>query len=324
MRTGASGAPLVAGLIVTENCNLRCPMCRIPQRYERGSGEQGTAAWQKVIVELKRAGVEGLALSGGEVTLREDLHELVSLMSEGRTPVTLNSNLMSLDDRGLERLAGCGLSHINVSIDSGRQAVNDNLRGGTGVLERVLANIKKLAGMRKKLGKAFSITVVTVLSDSNIDDLGVLFEKVSSSGADRISFLPLHDTVDQETVIVRSFKAKASLPEELSALSKRFALPLDNSPAYLKGLYACMTGGQMTPRCNAGYANLIVGPDLSLYRCVPLYNRRKPLFKNWDPQKISFKEIWRSAEFKKDRLEALSCRDCYWSCHAELSHLIRM
>jgi len=323
LRTGYSPPPLACGLVVTENCNMRCPMCILPHRYIENPNNRDTNTWKRVIADLHELGVGGIAISGGEPMMRKDVFELVAYARKNTATVTLNSNLMLLTEKRIEDLIQAGPNNINVSVDSGLDDINDQLRGGKNVLAKVLDRIDALAAARNAMSKKFSITAVTTLSDMNVDDLDILFNKVSNSGADRICFIPLHDIKDGKTYLIKSKKVKSDLYKSLQELSLKYELPLENSSNYLKGFYNVMTGGVMKERCNAGYTHLVIGTDLKVYRCVPYMNTGRCLFK-WDPEKETLKELWNSHKWRKDRLEALNCKECFWDCHAELNYLVPM
>jgi len=325
LRTGWAPAPLTCGVIVTEKCNLRCPMCILPERYERNPVMKGTATMMKVLDDLHELHIGGIGVSGGEPTVRSDIFELLRHAARNGTTVTLNSNMVSMAQEKITAIAMSGLANVNVSIDSGDPAANDQLRGGKKVLSRVVASIQALARERARLGVTFTITVVSTLSDLNLDadSLDTLFRAVAGSGADRLCFTVLHDFQEGVTKIPVQEKATPDLFDRLQALSRRHGIALENSSDYLRACHEVMTGGVMKVRCNAGYTQFIIGDDLKIYRCVPFQNAGRHLFE-WDPERQSLKELWNSKRWRDDRREALSCKQCFWECHAELNFLVRM
>ncbi|NVB40364.1 radical SAM protein [Pseudenhygromyxa sp. WMMC2535] len=323
-RSGRAPSPIMAAIVVTKNCNLRCPMCELPERHRLAPSSVDTATWLHVIDELADLGTIGLSLTGGEPTLRSDIFELLAHARARGLIVAINTNALPLHGERLERFLACPPDNVNISIDSGDPAVNDRLRGGKRVLERTLERIAMLAEARARRGLQFKITVVSVLSDDNLDDLDALFEAVARSGADRLGLMPLHEVGDGVLEVARASADTRALDRRLAALSAKHALPLENSPAYLAGFHARMSGGRScNTRCNAGYTSLIIGPDLRIYRCWPYFEKQAAL-RTWDVDTQRLGQLWNDETQRHDRLAALGCDACYWNCHWELNHTLEV
>jgi MoaA/NifB/PqqE/SkfB family radical SAM enzyme len=323
LKTGFAPAPLACGLVVTENCNMRCPMCVLPRRYLNRPTNRDTQTWKRVIDDLHELGLGGIAISGGEPTLRQDVFDLLDHAKGSNTVVTLNSNMTALGPDRIEKLIQSAPDNINVSIDSGKEEINDRLRGGKDVLRRVMEGIRAFDRARRAHGVKTTITVVATLGDLNLEDLDILFAKATESGADRICFIPLHAIKDGRTYVATQPKARPDLYDALAELSVKHKLPLENSGRYLKGFYNVMSGGLPKERCNVGYTHLVIGADFTIYRCIPFMNMEMPLLK-WDPAQTRLKDLWNSPAWRKDRLLALECKQCFWDCHAEINSLIPM
>jgi MoaA/NifB/PqqE/SkfB family radical SAM enzyme len=325
LKTGYAPAPLACGLVITENCNMRCPMCILPNRHAAApNADQDTDTWRMVIDQLHDLKIGGIAISGGEPTTRNDVFKILAKASARKnTTVTLNSNMVSWNDKIIDAVIKTNIDNINVSIDSGKEDVKDELRGGKGVLKRVIQNIQKLITARDETGNSFSVTAVSTLSDKNMDDLDALFRIVAESKANRLCFIPLHDIKDGKTYIVPCKKSKSDLLHTLIKLSEKYNVKLENSYNYLNEFHHVMNNGLMRERCNAGYTHLVIGKDLKIYRCIPFMNMGKYLFK-WNPRETKLKDLWNSTTWRKDRLYALECKQCFWDCHAEVNFLIPM
>ncbi len=321
-RAGLAPAPLMAVLLVTENCNGRCPMCDLPHRFRRNPVEIGTAVWKRAIDDLHKMGAAGVGFTGGECTLRKDIFELIGHARRHGLPVTLNTNALPLTDDRLDELVAADPTNINISIDSGRDDVNDHLRGGRDVLRRTLDRVSALEARRRSARAGYTLTVVTVLSEANVNDLEVLFQRVAASGADRIGFMPLHNAGDGQCGIANLGPAAVGLAGRLRELSAVYSLPIENSDAYISGLDAAMSGGQLPVPCNAAYTTLFLGADLRLYRCWPHLEMGRS-FARWDGE-TPLGSMWNDEVFRQERLRSLPCRQCYWNCHAELSYLVRI
>ncbi len=324
LKTGRAPGPLMAVLIVTENCNLRCPMCKLPSHFKENPRQKDTSTWKRVIDDLNDVNAAGMGFTGGEPAMRKDIFELVSYASNYSLPITFNTNMLAIGKDRIEELIRSKPTNINISIDSGREEVNDSLRGGKDVLSRTLDQISRLVTLRAEFNAGFTITVVTVLSDLNIDDLDILFEKVSHAGADRIGFMLLHDTSEGKCSVSKFEKDTSGLADTIWKLSEKYHLEVENSRDYINDIHPVVSGdGQMPMRCNAAYTSIVIGPGLELYRCWPYFEKRQS-FRQWDPDRETLKDLWNDEKFRQERLKSLTCRECFWNCHAELNYLVRI
>ena len=106
---------------VTDRCNLRCVYCMPAEgmpwlpREELLTYEEITR-FAHVCLDL---GVTGIRLTGGEPTVRQDLHKLVSMLSALRPglDLSLTTNGLKLDAMA-DDLRRAGLMRVNVSLDT--------------------------------------------------------------------------------------------------------------------------------------------------------------------------------------------------------------
>lgn len=105
---------------VTDRCNFRCTYCMPEEgldwldRTELLSFEEITRL-ARIMVE--QYGVDSIRLTGGEPTVRANLHELVSMLAELGTDVAMTTNGATLRKHAAG-LAAAGLTRINISLDS--------------------------------------------------------------------------------------------------------------------------------------------------------------------------------------------------------------
>jgi uncharacterized radical SAM superfamily Fe-S cluster-containing enzyme len=168
-------------LNVTEHCNYSCPTC---YAAAKGPGEQMQQPLKPSLEELlstvdtmieREGGSLGvLMLSGGEPTLRPDLHELLAaVMARPVTRVLLNTNGRRLhrDPKLVEMLASHpGRFEIYLQFDAVRPGPSQILRGEE-VLEEKLAVLQTIS----KAG-IFSTLVVTAQAGLNDDQLGEIIK----------------------------------------------------------------------------------------------------------------------------------------------------
>lgn len=309
--------PLMGVLVVVNRCNSRCAMCDIPSRRE---DDLSTAQVKALVDQFMELGTSGIGITGGEPLLRRDIFEVVAHARGYRVPVTLNTNGLLLERPGiLGELLDAGPTNVNISLDGGRAETHDRLRGGP-FFERTLQAVEALAAEARRRGSRTTVTVVTVLSEDNLDELELIRDHVRRTGAHRWGVMPLHDTQ-------RGSRIRA-LPSERMRPVSRWLLDLqdvtmDNSRQYLRDLDRAWAGEEFPRRCNAGHTSLFVDSRLRVFPCLGHYMMDRPLtglsLADGAPR---LKDLWYSPEYADTRRELAGCRACYLNCQAELSYLV--
>jgi uncharacterized radical SAM superfamily Fe-S cluster-containing enzyme len=150
----------------TFRCNQDCDMCWQDRRWAGADAAQ-LALW---LEDLRRAGAEGLILSGGEPTLEPGLPRLVAHARElGFTQVTLETNAVTLARDGLAaRLRDAGLTAGFVSFHSGDARVSDALTRAPGT------HVQTLRGVEALLAAGLAVGVNAVLAGEALGTLPAL------------------------------------------------------------------------------------------------------------------------------------------------------
>ncbi|KAE9465621.1 hypothetical protein C3L33_02476, partial [Rhododendron williamsianum] len=106
---------------LTERCNLRCQYCMPAEGAELTHSPQLLS--QKEIIHLANlfvgSGVNKIRLTGGEPTIRKDIEEICLQLSnlKGLKTLAMTTNGIILA-RKLPKLKECGLSALNISLDT--------------------------------------------------------------------------------------------------------------------------------------------------------------------------------------------------------------
>lgn len=106
---------------LTERCNLRCHYCMPAEGVELTPSPQLLS--QDEIVRLANlfvsSGVNKIRLTGGEPTVRKDIEEICSRLSNlsGLKTLAMTTNGITLANK-LPRLKECGLNLLNISLDT--------------------------------------------------------------------------------------------------------------------------------------------------------------------------------------------------------------
>lgn len=163
-------------LDVTYRCNSRCAMCNIWQGEKQP--EMDLAQFEQVLADPVFSGMERLMISGGESTLRADLHELVRLcfsrMPALRTVSMITNGLWP--ERAIQaceqvaRLSaerGVSLS-LSVSLD-GLEETHNRMRNIPDAFKRTIATLDGLQAMVKSY--RFYLGVGTVICHWNLHEM---------------------------------------------------------------------------------------------------------------------------------------------------------
>ncbi|KAH6772927.1 cofactor of nitrate reductase and xanthine dehydrogenase 2 [Perilla frutescens var. hirtella] len=106
---------------LTERCNLRCQYCMPAEGVELTPSPQILS--QKEVLRLANlfvsSGVTKIRLTGGEPTIRKDIDEICLQLSKlrGIRTLAMTTNGITLANK-LPRLKECGLSLLNISLDT--------------------------------------------------------------------------------------------------------------------------------------------------------------------------------------------------------------
>lgn len=107
--------PLLAQLIVTRRCNLRCGYCT---EYDTVSQPVPLAAIKRRIAALARLETGVVTLTGGEPLLHPDLPEIVAQVRRLGMHATMITNGTLLTERWIEALNSADLDILQISIDN--------------------------------------------------------------------------------------------------------------------------------------------------------------------------------------------------------------
>ena len=156
-------------MLVTDRCNLSCPVCLADSGFSPSGDPDMKSIREMYETILQSTGTPALQLSGGEPTVREDLHNIVSLgKSMGFPHIVINSNGVRIaEDKGyLERLVKAGAGTVYLQFDGLTDRVYRYTRG----LDALDLKIKAVRNCRElNIGV---VLVPTVIPRHNDDQLG--------------------------------------------------------------------------------------------------------------------------------------------------------
>ena len=169
-------------LILTDNCNFKCPYCR--GLRDDMSGELPFSIAMDTLKLWVADGLRNVRFSGGEPTLYPQLDILVKYCKDNGVEHIAISTNGSAKLEYYEYLFSCGVNDFSISLDSGCCSVGDEMSGGIiGSWDIVTKNIKALSILTY-------VSVGVVFSDENVFDAVETVKFSDSLGVDDIRVIP--------------------------------------------------------------------------------------------------------------------------------------
>ncbi|MFA7287406.1 MAG: radical SAM protein [Melioribacteraceae bacterium] len=169
-------------LILTDECNFKCPYCRGLR-----SDIAGELPFDSAMETLKywvKDGLKNVRFSGGEPTLYPGLDLLIKFCKENNVENIAISTNGSADIDYYKYLIKCGVNDFSISLDSGCCSIGDKMTGGiTGAWNKVVDNIRELS-------KITYVTVGVVFTDDNVYDAHNTVRLADSLGVSDIRVIP--------------------------------------------------------------------------------------------------------------------------------------
>jgi cyclic pyranopterin phosphate synthase len=177
-------------LSVTDRCNLRCFYC-MPEEGVRFRPREDILSFEEfaVVARVARSlGVTSVRLTGGEPLLRKGVVDLVAMVAEaGFADIALTTNGTLLGGLGA-KLAGAGLTRVNISCDSLRpeRFAQIRRRGELGTVLDAMDAAEDAGLMPVKV----NVVLVAGLNDDEILDFAA-FARATGRPVRFIEYMPL-------------------------------------------------------------------------------------------------------------------------------------
>jgi len=127
---------------VDYRCNLSCQHCfkTALENNDRRPRLQ-IADYRHIARQCLDVGAIHLSLQGGEVTLMDNLEELIRSMSPEKVLFSITTNGTTIDAKKARQLRSWGVDQLNVSIDSFIPEEHDQFRGQRGCFSKSMSGI---------------------------------------------------------------------------------------------------------------------------------------------------------------------------------------
>jgi len=308
--------PTRVSLVLTARCNLACKHClRESSPLLRGEGELSTERVLRLMEELDSNGATSIQLSGGEVTVRKDILEIVDYTRRLRSHVQFLTNGFVLRPGLIEVLAEVQAAKkqgffVHLSLDGGTPATNDWLRGAR-------AYSRTLSAMESLSKAGVTVVVESCLTPRNIGELELIANLCLDRGVSQLTFHPISYTGRAGcNPLFLPIEAVEQAASTVDALARQFAPAMtiefgrQFSPHRRDADDSSLLPANTT---GAGMFHMAIGADGKVCPCIESVGA--PSLVMGDVQADSTSDIWRGPQWDlfrggwtTDELEG--CRGC--------------
>lgn len=291
------------------SCNLACSHCLVSSGPD---GDKGlpTERLLDVVAQARKLGTRRFFFTGGEPLLRKDIFTLIdAVLADPKAELAILTNgilltgakLAALKQRDPARL------RLQISLDGSTPSMNDPIRG-TGSYHRIVE------GIRAAISEGLSVTVSTVITNTNADDVPNVTRLVGELGGTMHHLLWLHKRGRaNETGADRtpSIEKVIEVVRRVRAAGRAVGVLVDNHEAIKVRLR--YPAGTKRDLSSAGVSSLCVYADGHVYPSAAMAN--VPELCCGSVLEQSLKEIWLNSAvaraFQAATVEQKPiCRDC--------------
>lgn len=204
-RRRLSNLPSIAGIEVTNRCNLNCVICS--RRYSsRPQGLMDMTLFAKIINEIKHSSRFTWLHLLGEPLLHPHIAEMIKLCKENGMKVGISTNATLLNEQRAKKILESGLDSCILAFDGVNKETYEQVRTG-GVYETVEKNILNFLKLKKELKKEKPWTVIqTVEINLTESEIGAFKKKWKDS--------------DVNEILVRKYSTSAGQIEDKDFVAK--------------------------------------------------------------------------------------------------------
>jgi radical SAM protein with 4Fe4S-binding SPASM domain len=257
---------------LTLRCNLRCLHCGATAGRTRPD-ELATTEALRVADELAALPAREVTLMGGELFLRPDWLAVAERLREGGVQVVIFTNGTLLTPKRVAQLQALEPRAVGTSLDGGRAAVHDGIRGLPGAFDKTLAAIEDLQAAGLRVG------VITTLTRRNLYELLAIARllagrdvrwqiQVASAGGERLDRADLLTPLEFYFAALFIARVRATYPWPVLP-----AIGAHDVGYCSTRLPSLRVPGQVWAGCGAGRDTLGIRSDGGIKGCLSLQDR---------------------------------------------------
>lgn len=270
-------APYRLDLALTYRCNNDCAHCYnvaphtplLKGESPAMRGELDTEGWKQVLNRAWELGIPHIIFTGGEPTLREDLPELIAHAEANGQITGLNTNARRLsDERFVNRLAEAGLDHVQITLESSRPEVHDEMVRAKGAFQQTVK------GIRNVLASPLYVMTNTTMLRTNVHAIPETLDFLAELGVPTVGLNAL--IYSGRGASVGTGLSEAELAPLLEVARQKTGARGQRLIWYTPTQYCNFDPVQMdlgVKGCTAALYNMCVEPDGGVLPCQSYYHQ---------------------------------------------------
>lgn len=167
---------------ITAACNLRCSHC-VVSAGNKSPKELNAKRCFALAKEMADFGVQSIAFSGGEPLIRPDFKKIAEYVKELGLSIQVATNGTLINEDIAQWLKDLQ-ANVQVSLDGSNPKIHELMRPGSNAFEKTIAGIKAL------IKSGHEVTVGTVLTSVNKDDIFKIVDLSQAIGVTHFRLIP--------------------------------------------------------------------------------------------------------------------------------------
>ena len=137
--------PIFCIIELTTRCNWRCKHCYLPNHHTQKLTYEDLS---NILISLRQFGIHQIAFTGGELFMRKDALDIISLARDMYFKVNILSNGSLLDEDIVKRLKDIYISDYSMTMFSLNPEIHDSITGVKGSFNQLMNGINLLKKYR--------------------------------------------------------------------------------------------------------------------------------------------------------------------------------
>lgn len=305
--------PITYEFDLTNRCNNDCPYCfgfRDRQAHREAVDRKFI---ERVLRQIAAAGGKAVTFTGGgEPLLHPDVLYAVRLAKRLKLDVGFITNGLALTPAAARVLLRSAV-WVRVSIDAATAKTYKLMHGVDG-FDRVLANVRVLARLKKKMRSATTVGVAFLTCRETRREIVPFARLGRALGVDYVQYRPLltpseDKYIDQHADYAQDIIRRIDRARNLGTRACDIL--------FSKHKYDVVAGGEKMRNygaCHGHHFATVIAADKKMYLCCHMRGQKKYCL--GDLAKQSLRQVWRSAR-RQRVFQNIDFHDCPFLCRCD-------